>query len=145
MVAFTKFDQFKLDLAHKVHNLGSDSFKIALSNTAPNPSTGAVLADITQISAGNGYVAGGFAVSRSASALFSGTYELRMSDNATALTASGGSIGPFRYCVLYNDTPTSPADPLIGYWDLGAAQTMLDGQPFNFDVTDANGKVLSLA
>ena len=39
--------------------------------------------------------------------------------NDVTFTAAGGSIGPFRYVVLYNDTPTSPADPLIGWYDYG--------------------------
>ena len=48
-------------------------------------------------------------------------------------TASGGSIGPFRYVVLYNDTPTSPLDPLIAYWDYASSITLLTGETFTVD------------
>jgi hypothetical protein len=45
--------------------------------------------------------------------------------------------------VLYNDTPTSPADPLIGWWDNGAPVTLTAGQSFTVDY-DATTGVLQL-
>ena len=54
-------------------------------------------------------------------------------------TASGGSIGPFRYVVLYDDTPTSPADPLVGYLDYGTNLTVTDGNTFTVDINATNG------
>ena len=45
MPAFTRFNSLTEAMAEKVHNLGSDTLKIALSNTAPGsegtPPTGA--------------------------------------------------------------------------------------------------------
>jgi len=139
--AFTKFYQFSEDLAKKVHNLNADTLKIMLCNTAP-VATNAIKADLTEISTGNGYSAGGSAATFSSGAQSSGTYKLVLSD--VTFTASGGSIGPFRYAVLWNDTPTSPADPLIGFWDYGAAITITDGNSFLVDL-DSSAGVLQFA
>ena len=141
MSSFTKFYQFSEDLAKKVHNLNSDTLKILLTNTAP-VQTNAVKGDLTEISGGNGYSSGGTTATFSSGAQSSGTYKLVLAD--VTFTASGGSIGPFRYAVLYNDTPTSPADPLIGFWDYGASITITDGNSFLVDLDGSNG-VLQLA
>lgn len=141
MATYNKFNQFVEDLAHKVHALGTDTLKIALSNTAPT-ATLATLSQITQISAGNGYSSGGTAASHVSSAQTSGTYKLVLDD--VVFTASGGSIGPLRYAVFYNDTPTSPADPLIAWWDYGSAITLLDGETLTVDFSASNG-VLQIA
>lgn len=136
MAAFNKFNQFVQDVAHKVHNLGSDTLKVLLTNTAPS-ATNAVKADLTEISAGNGYTAGGTTGTISSSGQVSGTYTLKVAD--VVFTASGGTIGPFRYAVLYNDTPTSPADPLIGWWDYGSSITLQAGETFTVDFDATNG------
>ena len=143
MAAFNKFQSFVEHVAEKVHNLGADTLKIYLSNTAPNAATMTVKADLAEITAGNGYTAGGVAPTISSSAQTGGTYKLTLADPA-AWTAAGGTIGPFRYAVLYNDTPTSPADPLIGYWDYGSAVTLAAGETFTVDLDQTNG-VLTLA
>jgi hypothetical protein len=140
MAAALKFHQYVEDLAEKVHNLGADTLKVALSNTAP-VATNSILANITQITAANGYSAGGSQSVQSSSAQTSGVYKLVLAD--VTYSAAGGSIGPFRYPVLYNDTPTSPADPLIQYWDYGASVTLTDGNSFTVDFSATNG-VLTL-
>lgn len=130
MVAFNKFEVLSEHLSEKVHNLDTDVLKCYLSNTAPNAATMAVKADLTEISSGNGYTAGGHdtqnATSRSGAVTSITGVDI-------VLTATGGSIGPFRYVVLYNDTPTSPADPLIGWWDYGSALTVLVTETFTID------------
>lgn len=141
MASASKFNQFVEDLAERVHNLGSDTLKVLLTNTAP-VATNAVKADLVEISAGNGYTAGGTSATISSSAQVSGTYKLVLAD--VTFTASGGSVGPFRYTVLYNDTPTSPADPLILSWDYGSSITLADGEAFTWDA-DATAGVLTLA
>ena len=138
MATYVKYNSFVEHLAEKVHNLGADTLKVALTNTAPNVSTHSVFADITEISAGNGYTAGGNTAAVSTSAQTSGTYKLVLADPST-WTASGGTIGPFRYAVLYNDTPTSPADPLIAYWDYGSNVTLQIGETFTVDLDGSNG------
>jgi hypothetical protein len=141
MATFNKFNAFVEHLAEGVHNLGADTLKIMLTNTAP-VATNSVKANLTEIAAGNGYTAGGTAASITSSGQTSGTYKLVLGD--VVITASGGSIGPFRYAVLYNDTPTSPADPLIGWWDYGSALTLANGESITWDADPTNG-VLTLA
>lgn len=145
MATFTKLNGFIEHLAEGVHNLGSGTLTLALSNTAPGsevtPPTGStaacVLANVTQVSYTN---CSSRVVTVSSSSQTGGTYSLVLSD--LTLTASGGTVGPFRYVYLYNDTPTSPADPLIGYWDYGSSITLADGETFLFDV---GANVLTLA
>lgn len=136
MASLNKFNSFVEALAEKVHNLGSDQLKIALTNTAPT-ATNTQLSNITEItytycSSRN--------ITTSASAQSSGTYKLTLAD--LTLTASGGSVGPFRYIVIYNDTATN--DELIGYYDYGSSITLADGESIDIDFDDANG-VLTLA
>src|SRR6185436_5430790 len=110
-----------------VHNLQTDTLKIALTNTLP-VATNSVLANITQIGAGNGYATGGNTATMSTSAQTSGTYKLVLAD--VTFTASGGNMNAFQYAVLYNDTPTSPADPLICWFDYGTALIVTNGNSF---------------
>ena len=133
MATFNKFNSFVENLAEKVHNLGSDTLTVALTNSAP-VATNTVLADITQISYTN---LSARTLTVSSSSQTSGLYKLIVSD--LTLTASGGSVGPFRYIVIYNDTPTSPADPLICYYDYGSEVTLADGETFTLDFNATNG------
>ena len=133
MATFNKYNAFVEHLAEKVHNLGSDTLKVMLSNTAPNAATHAVRADAAEIAGGNGYTSGGNQAAQTSSAQTGGLYTLAVSHPAT-FVAAGGTIGPFRYAILYNDTPTSPADPLIGWWDYGSSITLGIGETFTVDV-----------
>ena len=135
MAAFNKFSQFVADVANKIHNLGSDTLKVMLTNTAPTASN-AVKTDITEISAGNGYTAGGNAAALTSSTQSAGLYKLILS-NPAMWTAAGGSIGPFRYAVLYNSTAAS--GNLIGYWDYGSAVTLASGETFTVSLDATNG------
>lgn len=140
MASFNKFNSFVEALAEKKHDLGADTLKVLLTNTAP-VATNSVKADLTEISAGNGYTAGGNTASVTSSAQTSGTYKLVLGDPAT-WTATGGSLGPFRYAVLYNDTATN--DELIGWWDYGSSITLAAGESFAVDFDPTTG-VLTLA
>ena len=142
MATFTKINAFVEALAHKKHDLSADTLKVMLTNTAPNPATAAVKTDITEIAAGNGYVAGGFTAKRISSSQTGGSYTLKLNDLPAAFTATG-SVGPYQYAVLYNDT--AALKNLIGFWDFGGAITQLSGQAFSFDLTDAAGTVITLS
>src|SRR6185437_331071 len=137
MASFNKFQIFVQNLANGVHNLGSDSLKIALTNTAPT-ATNTIFSNITEITAGNGYTAGGATVTVTTSTETSGTYSLIGSAANPTWTASG-SVGPFRYVVLYDSTPTTPLKPLIGYWDYGSNLTLSTGNTFTVAFDAVNG------
>jgi hypothetical protein len=137
VAAFNKFDAFVKAVAEKQHNLASDTLRLMLTNTLP-VRTNAVKADIAEIAAGNGYVAGGPQTTVSSSAQTNGIYKLTLAD--TVISASGGSIGPARYAVLYNAT----SGGLIGWWDYGASFTLASGETLTADFDDANG-VLTLS
>lgn len=143
MAQYNKFDIFVEHLVRGVHQFGTHTFRIYLSNTAPNAATHQVKADIAEIAAGNGYTAGGVDVSASVSRT-GGT--VTVSGTRVTWTASGGSIGPFRYIILYNDTPTNPADPLIAWWDYGSSITLNDGESFTvkFNNTEPTGTIFTL-
>jgi hypothetical protein len=140
MATFNKFNKFVEDLAFGVHNFTSDStctITIALTAVAPI-ATNSVLADLTQVSYTN---ISDRVVAISASGHTTGTYKLTLT--VKTLTASGATAA-FRYVVLYNDDPTSPADPLIGYYDYGSSISLANGETFTVDFDGSNG-VLTLA
>ena len=134
MASFVKYQTFVNDLANKVHDLvgtagsGADTCKVLLSNTAPNVSTHTVRADVTELSTANGYTSGGSSATNVGSSS-AGTFTLTGTD--IVFTASGGSIGPFRYAILYNDTAS--AKNVIGYWDYGSALTLAASETFTVD------------
>jgi len=137
MATFTKYQIFVQELGRKSHNLHTDQLAIALSNTAPNVATHAVLADVTEISTANGYTssAGTLLLTGISYAHTAGVGKLVATD--CVVTASGGTVGPFRYVILYNATATG--DMLIGSWDRGASLTLQDGESFTTDFDATNG------
>lgn len=139
MATFNKFQPFVEALAEKTHNLGSDTLKVALTNSAPTSGMDQ-LADITQIANGNGYTTGGNTITTSSSAQTAGTYKLVLADSV--FTSSGAGMAQFRYAVLYNDT--AAGDELIGWWDYGAAVDLAVTETFTVDF-DATAGVLTLA
>ena len=132
MAAFNKFNQFVEDLGLGIHDFraANDVLRIYLSNALPSASLDLVKADLAEIAGGNGYTLGGADIQNDQSET-AGTLTVTGVD--VTYTASGGSIGPFQYVVLYNDTPAAPLDPLIGWWDYGSAITLLTGESFTTD------------
>lgn len=134
MAAFNKFQQFVEDLAKGVHNFTSDAtctVTVALCNAANAPiATNSVLANLTTIAYTNlsSRVVTGITAEHT-----TGTVTFTATD--LVLTASGGAVAPFRYVIIYNDDPTSPADPLIGWWDYLSDLTLADGETLTIDFT----------
>lgn len=135
MATFTLFNNFKSLLGKKVIDLTTDSFKAMLSDTAPNVSTMTVKADVTEIAAGNGYTAGGQAltsVTWAETGAGTGIFQFTAAD--ISWTASGGNIATHRYLYVYDDTVASPVKPLVGYVDRGSSAVITSGNTRLWDI-----------
>lgn len=136
MATFNKFNSFVEHLAEGVHNFSSDAtstITVALCTALP-VATNTVLADITtQISYTN---LSSRVCTINSSSQTTGTYRLILND--LVLTASG-AVGPFQYVVLYNDDPTSPVDPLIGWYDYGSSISLANLETLTLDFDQTNG------
>lgn len=128
MATFTKINSFVEKLAEKSFNLGSDTLKVALTNTA-HTSTWTQLSELTQVAYTN---LSDRTITITSSSQTAGTYTLVLQD--LVLTATG-TVGPFRYIYIYDDTATN--DELIGYFDYGAPVTLGNGGSFTIDFTGA--------
>ena len=127
MATYNKFNSFVEALAEKVHNLGSDTLKVAFSNAsnAPSASADVKLADITTIAATN---LGDVTLTLSSSSQTGGTYKLVVADKT--LTATG-DVPAFRYAIIYNDTAAN--DELICWFDYGSEVTLHTNDTFKLD------------
>jgi hypothetical protein len=144
MASFNKVNDFVVNAVHNM-DLASDQIAVALTNTAPgsessNPVSdgNGIVGNLTQISYTN---CSSRNVTTTSSSQTSGTYKLVLAD--LTLTASG-TVGPFRYIYIFDDTVTSPADPIIGYYDYGTSLTLNSGDTFTLDFSPTNG-VIQLA
>lgn len=138
MASFIKFNCFVLDLANALHDMKTGTaqvYRVYLSNTAPVV-TNTIYNAPADLSTASGYTAGGASIGTVTGSQVSGTF--KFAGNADpAWTASGGSIGPFQYAVLYNFT--SPTKPLIGWWDYGVPITLTNGNTFTVDIEPTIG------
>lgn len=135
MAAYVKFESFVEKQLISGIDWDADTFKVALSNTAPNAATNDFFDDITEISAGNGYTAGGTATTISHSRS-GGTSKISGTD--VVFTATG-AVGPFRYVILYKSTGTGSTSPLVAYWDYGSSISLANGETFTVDFDATNG------
>lgn len=113
-------------------------FYLALCTSANTPTADTnTMSDLTEIAAGNGYIAGGLTV------VASGTYFPYLNEDdandrvvmiATQLgwTASGGNLpasgNGARWVVLTDDNVTPGNRDVLCYWDLGADRVVSNGQ-----------------
>jgi hypothetical protein len=138
MAGFNKFNSFVADLASAKHQMQTGTahvYKVYLTN-APPAVTNTVYGNPSDMATANGYTAGGVSVGTITGSQTSGTFKF-IGGSDPSWTASGGSIGPFQYAVLYNSTASG--QPLIGWWDYGTAITLTNGNTFVVDLDQANG------
>jgi len=127
MATYNKFEDFVEALCLEEHNLNTDTLKVYLSNATPSASADADKTDLAEITNENGYTAP-VDIENSMSES-SGTATVTAVDKT--ITASGGTVGPFRYAVIYNDDHAS--DGLVGWYDYGSEITLQDGESFDVD------------
>lgn len=132
MPTFTPYNSFIQELGRGGHDLDADVLKIALSNTAPDAAD-ATLADISEISAGGGYSAGGETVANNAYSQTGGVGILTGDD---VIFSASGSVAAFRYAIMYN---SSKSDKLVGYLDHGSSITMTAGDSYTVNADPADG------
>lgn len=132
MVAYVKY-QLATEKMVEAGNMGTDTWQVILSNTAPTVATDTTAASATELGTSGGYTAGGNNAAVSSSAAAGGVYKLVLADPAT-WTGSGAGF-TFRYAILYNLTQTQ----CWGYWDYGSSQLVALGETFTADLSAANG------
>lgn len=139
MATYNKFQSFVEAMAHKEHDLETDTLQVALCNAANAPvNTNSVLTDLTEIA--NYTNLSSQVVTTDSSGQSTGTYDLVLDD--LVLTASGGSVLPFRYVVLFNQTSTN--DLLICWFDYLSDLTLTDGASLTVDFESDGGTTGSL-
>lgn len=146
MASYNKFEVFPENLASQVHDLfgaagATNVVKVYLSNTSPS-SAYTVKSQFSEIAAGNGYTAGGSTVT------LVGTrsgFTLTGTGSKVVWTATG-AVGGFRYVGLYDDTPSTPPDPLIAWWDHASVVTLANGDTFSvrFNSSDGTGNIFTI-
>lgn len=132
MASFVKYNNGVEALVEGI-NSGSDTWRVILSNSAPNVATNTNQASAGELTTTGGYTVNGNTAAVSSSTQTSGTYKLVLT-SPTAWTGSGGGFA-VRYAILWDQT----ADTLVGYWDYGSSQAVAAGETFTVSLDGTNG------
>jgi len=124
MANWTEPDVLSEDIANKIHDFNSDTFRLALSNSAPVLGTTFLLSNVTQIANGNGYTTVADGAGMATTLTFARTGQVTTVSGTQAVWTATGAVGPFQYVIWINDTPTTPLNPVIGWINHGSAITM---------------------
>jgi hypothetical protein len=139
MATYNKFNLFTQDVCDAVYSFksGVHTFKVMLTNTAP-VATNHIYSDISagELTTTGGYTVGGISSATSDSST-SGTEKV-LATNVT-WTGSAGGMGPFRYVVVYDTTPTTPLKPLVCWFDNGSSISLAAGDTFTVSFDATNG------
>lgn len=132
--AYNKFNEFKQDIGNGQHDFGTDTLKLALTNTAPTATDANFNVTSHPVpAAANGYPAGGAALTGVTYTETAGTATLDAND--VVFTATAGGIGPVRYAVLYNSSSTTPTNAAIAWFDYGSSITIADTETLTVSPT----------
>jgi hypothetical protein len=127
--------QIGTEVLQEAANAQTDSWRLILSNTAPNVATNTTAASATELATSGGYTAGGVVCTVTSAAQTAGVYKLVLAAPASPTwTASGGGF-TFQYVILYNLTNTQ----CIGYWDRGSATVLAAGDTYTPTLDASNG------
>lgn len=131
MASYNKFQDFVEQLLKGVHQLhaAGHTIECMLSNEQPLVAD-TIKADIAEIAIENGYT-GAEDAQNDVTEAPAGTANLTCVD--IQIEAAGGTIGPFQFVVMFNETAAAPADALIAWWDYGSAITLQIGETFDID------------
>jgi len=133
MASYNKFNQTVEDWLEGAYTASTDQFVVALTTAANAPvATNSILSDLTEISYTNLSTRD---ITTSSSGQTSGTFTQLFTD--LVLTASG-AVATFRYVVVYNDTPTSPLNPLLCWYDYGSDLTLASGETLTLNWTTSS-------
>ena len=140
MAAYVKY-QKGVEVLAEGANAGTDSWRLILSNTAPNVATDTTAASATELGTSGGYTAGGVTCTITSSVQTAGVYKLILAaPGSPTWTASGGGF-TFQYVILYNLSNTQ----CIAYWDYGSAVAMNGANADTFTPTlDASGGTFTI-
>lgn len=142
MASPNKFNLTVDDLCKGTLNLNGDTIKVMLTNTAP-VATNHQYSDISanDLATGNGYTNGGGTCTGTSVSNASGTET--MACNAFTWTSNTGNLGPFRYIVYYDSTPT--VKTLITWYDYGSSITLNGAAGDTFTASPAGNVLFTLA
>lgn len=118
---YNKFQDFNEQLGKGVHQLhaAGHTLMVYLTNNTPNAASHTVKGDLAGITEEHGYAAADINNDYTETG---GVGTLTAVD--VTYTATGGTIGPFRYAVIYN---SSASDRLVAYFDYGSSITVASG------------------
>jgi hypothetical protein len=118
------YNQFKTELMNKVYDLEADTVRVALYDNSHSFNADNTGYTATNEITGTGYTAKGEALASKA-VTQDDTDDEGVFD-AADLQWTSSSFTAY-HAVIFDDTPTSPADPLVCSIDFGGAQTVTSG------------------
>jgi hypothetical protein len=142
---FNKFNAAALAMLKCKHDFENHTFKLYLSNVAPDVANMVNKADLAGIAEGNGYNQAELVVTVNSVAADGGDAVVSATaDHVITATSSVDLIPQFRYVVMYNDS--DPLDALVGYWDYGSpVELKKANEKFNLGFSSAELLRLSLS